>query len=197
MAYEDRVENFQKFKDISYYIIIGVVSFMSVAFLPFVGSALEGELVLPDSPIAWAIWGITKLFISLINIVIFHSFLKQAKINIKDNIDYLEAVKKLALANKHKNLRPRSPKRYFGRIWGTKGTTLFITSFMSAIVLGESVLMFDLNVFLSYLFTVFMAVVFGYLQMRASEEYWVEEFPAYADDELSRVELERQEVKEC
>lgn len=41
-TYEERVENYIKFKDVAYYVIIAVVSFVSVAFLPFLSSAVEG-----------------------------------------------------------------------------------------------------------------------------------------------------------
>lgn len=193
MSYEQRVENYQKFKDISYYLIIAVVSFASVSFLPFIGSTLSGDIVWPKTRMEWAIWIIARLLVSIINIVIFHSFLQQAKVNVKEDKNYLLAIETLAKVNKHKNLKPRSPKRYFGNIWGTKGLSLFVSSIASSVVLAEAMLSFELNVFLSYVFTIFMAIIFGYLQMRSSEDYWTSEFLAYANDQLSRIELTKSE----
>jgi hypothetical protein len=195
--YEDRIKRYETFKNNAYYLIIGIVSFFAVAFLPFIGSVLGGELVLPTNPLEWAIFITTKLLVAGINVITFYSFIQQAKVNIKDNKDYKEGLKKLNIVNKHKNLKPRSPKTYFGRIWGTKGVILTISSLASAVVLAESVLNFEVSTFLSYLFTIFMAIIVGYLQMRSAEDYWISEFPAYADDELRKVELTRQEVKEC
>lgn len=197
MTYEERSQNYQKFKDVAYYVIIAVISFVSVAFLPFVGSALQGDIVWPKNEIEWMIWVSTRLLISIINVIIFYSFLQQAKINIKDDKNYLLALENLAKANKHKKLKPRSPNRYFGRIWGTKGFMLFISSIASSIVLAEAMLNFELMAFLSYIFTVFMAIIFGYLQMRGTEDYWTSEFLAYANDELRRIELSTSGDKEC
>ena len=45
MAYEERLKQYTKFKDVVYYIIIAVVSFASVAFLPFIGSAIAGTFM--------------------------------------------------------------------------------------------------------------------------------------------------------
>lgn len=138
-----------------------------------------------------------KLLISAINIIIFYSFLQQAKINVKDDKNYLLALETLKEANQYKKLQPRSPKRYFGVLWGTKGATLFVSSILSSIVLAQAILDFDLASFLSYLFTVFMAVIFGYLQMRATESYWTNEFLEYANDKLRQAKLELSEDKEC
>ena len=45
MDFERRQQNYEKFKNISYYLVIGLVSFVSVAFLPFINSSLQGEVV--------------------------------------------------------------------------------------------------------------------------------------------------------
>lgn len=50
MEFENRQEVYAKFKDVAYYIIIAVVSFLASAFLPFIGSALSGEFVWPKNP---------------------------------------------------------------------------------------------------------------------------------------------------
>lgn len=45
MDFENRQEVYAKFKDVAYYIIIAVVSFLAAAFLPFIGSAISGDFV--------------------------------------------------------------------------------------------------------------------------------------------------------
>ena len=97
--------------------------------------------------------------------------MSQGKVNIKDDKRYLEALEILGRVQQHKHLKPRSPSKYFGKIWASKGTTLFITSALSAMVLAEALLVFDLATFLSYVFTVLLAIVFGFLQMLQTEEY--------------------------
>ena len=172
MTYEDRLTNYEKFKQVVYYIIIAVVSFASVAFLPFIGSVISGTFVWPHGPLEWAIWVTGKILVSIINVLIFYSFLSQGKVNIKDDKHYLEAIELLKQVQRHqKQLKPRSPKKYLSRVWGTKGVTLFITSILSAMVLSEALLVFDLATFLSYVFTVLLAIVFGFLQMLKTEEY--------------------------
>jgi hypothetical protein len=71
---------------------------------------------------------------------------------------------------------------------------IFITSVLSAIVLAEAMLVFDLASFLSYCFTVVMGVVMGYLQMRQTEDYWTSEYLAYAKDELSKYTEEQERL---
>lgn len=193
MDFQQRQEYYAKFKDIAYYLIIAVVSFVAAAFLPFVGSALTGTMVWPQSPIEWAIWITTKLCVALINIILLYCFLAQAKVNIKDDKNYLEAQDILRRINKDKLLVARSPKKYFGKLWGTKGVMTFLSSILSAVVLAEAMLVFDLSSFLSYVFTVVMGVIIGYLQMRTTEEYWTSEYLSYAKDELSKWEKQKAE----
>lgn len=181
MKYEDRKNVYSSIRDYSYYILIAIVSFASVAFLPFVGSYLTGDVIFPSTPMEWLIWIVTKLAISVINVIIFYSFLEQAKINIKDHPDYVRANETMNSKVLKKELKPRSPKKYFGGIWSRKGTTIFVSSLLSSIVLAEAILQFDLTSFLAYVFTVFLGLVFGFLQMNRTELYWVDEYPKYVD----------------
>lgn len=45
MDYNTRQQTYEKFREISYYFIIGLVSFVSVAFLPFINSSLQGQVI--------------------------------------------------------------------------------------------------------------------------------------------------------
>lgn len=95
----------------------------------------------------------------------------QAKINVKEHPNYLLGLEIMGKVQKSKNLKPRSPRKFFGKAWGTKGTTLFISTLASTVILTEALLRFDLVSFLTYIFTVFLATVFGYFQMRTTEDY--------------------------
>lgn len=71
---------------------------------------------------------------------------------------------------------------------------IFVSSILSAIVLAEAILVFNLAVFLSYCFTVIMGVVMGYLQMRQAEDYWTSEYLAYAKDQEAKKKEEEIEA---
>ena len=183
MEFETRQDIYTKFKDIAYYIIIAVVSFLAAAFLPFIGSTISGEFRWPSSPMEWAIWIVSKLCVASINMILLYCFLAQAKVNVREDKNYIQAREILKKLEKYKHLAARSPKRYFGKVWGSKGIMIFVSSILSAIVLAEAILVFNLAVFLSYCFTVIMGVVMGYLQMRQAEDYWTSEYLAYAKDQ--------------
>ena len=68
-----------------YYVIIGIISFLSVAFLPMVGSTIGLAWKLPDTTAGWVVWVVSRLIIATINVLIFYSFMEQAKLNVKDN----------------------------------------------------------------------------------------------------------------
>lgn len=56
---------------------------------------------------------------------------------------------------------PRSPEEWKRDTYGKKGVSLAITTALSVIGLTQAILTFDLTAMLTYLFTVFMGVVFG------------------------------------
>ena len=195
MEFETRQDIYTKFKDIAYYIIIAVVSFLAAAFLPFIGSTISGEFRWPSSPMEWAIWIVSKLCVASINMILLYCFLAQAKVNIREDKNYIQAKEILKKLEKYKHLAARSPKRYFGKVWGAKGIMICISSILSAIVLAEAILVFNLAVFLSYCFTVIMGVVMGYLQMRQAEDYWTSEYLAYAKDSAEKAALKDEQKK--
>lgn len=101
--------------------------------------------------------------------------MQQGKVNVKDNKYYLEAAHILEREMKIERL-PISPGRHLGRVYGGKGTTLFISSMLSVFALTQAILVFDLVAFLTYLFTIIMGIVFGLMQMKNEEYYWTVEY---------------------
>lgn len=164
-----------------YYFIIGGISLVTLVFLPMVGSEVGMEWNLPTTPIGWGIWIITKLIVSILNILLFHCFMEQAKINVKDNERYKEAYAKLyEIAPKVYN--PRSPKQWNKREYTTKGITLFVFTALSTVALTQAVLTFDYMSLLTYLFTIIIGIVFGIIQMKKAELYWTTEFCDFANN---------------
>ena len=169
----------EKAKQNMYYILIGIISFISVAFLPMVGSTVGLEWKLPDTPTGWVVWAISRLIIATINVLIFYSFMEQAKLNVAKDPHYIEATEILLKAKKADHT-PRSPRKWQALQYGKRGTKIFISSALSVVALGQAILSFDWVSMLAFIFTIAMGVVFGILQMKKAEAYWTDEFYRYA-----------------
>ena len=169
----------EKAKQNMYYILIGIISFISVAFLPMVGSTVGLGWKLPDTPTGWVVWAISRLIIATINVLIFYSFMEQAKLNVAKDPHYIEATEMLLKAKKADHT-PRSPRKWQALQYGKRGTKIFISSAMSVVALGQAILSYDWISMLAFIFTIAMGIVFGILQMKKAEAYWTDEFYRYA-----------------
>lgn len=169
----------EKVRQSLYYAVIGVVSFIAVAFLPMLGSNVEAGWNLPKDGVGWLVWAVTKTLTAIINITIFYCFNQQALLNVKDDERYITAWNKMYRLDKEK--APRSPKHWTIQQYAGKGTGIFIGTLASTIALVQAVLSYDWVVALTFVMTIIMGLVFGVLQMRSAERYWTEEFPAYVD----------------
>lgn len=168
-----------KIRQYMYYFLIGIVSFIALAFLPMVGTEIGMAWNIPTTTVGWIVWAAAKIIVSIINILIFHCFMCQAKLNVKDNEYYIKA-RDILVKIKEKNVLPKSPQKWNGEQYGKKGTTIFITSALSTVALSQALLTFDWISMLTYLFTIIMGLIFGVLQMKKAEEYWTDEYYRYA-----------------
>ena len=162
-----------------YYCLIFLLSLVVMTVAPMFSPAINTDLgiaaVFPHSPIGWAIYVCTKLFVGIVNLLLFHCFVKQARINIKDNARYIEACKIYEMYHP-REYNPRGPKQYFGQLYRKKGIMIFATSILSAVVLTNAILAFDLTAFVTYCMTILMGIIFGILKMKEVENYWTGEF---------------------
>lgn len=169
----------EKFSLNFYYCLIFLLSLlvMTVApmFTPSANTDLGIAAVFPHSVIGWAIYVCTKVFVGVVNLLLFHCFVKQAKLNIKDNEKYIAACKVYEMYHP-KEYSPRGPKQYFGQLYRKKGIMIFLTSMLSAVVLTNAILSFDVTAFVTYCMTIVMGLVFGILKMKEVEAYWTGEF---------------------
>lgn len=163
----------------TYYFIIGISSLFALVFLPMVGSEIGLGFDVPDTVSGWIVWIASKCIVSSLNVLIFHSFKQQAKINVKNDKNYTEA-NAILNRSKPKEYHPRSPKTYQTKAYAKKGTTIFITSGLATIALTQAILRFDAMTMLTYLFTIIMGVIFGIMTMFKDEEYWTTEYLDYA-----------------
>ena len=179
----------QTLKQGMYYIIIAVISLISVVFLPMVGTTLGLGWKLPDTTAGWVVWGVSRAIVATINVLLFHSFMEQAKLNIKDNEHYKEA-REILVKVKKKEHKPKSPAQWNAAQYGKKGTSLFLSSAMSVVAIGQAVLSYEWATALAYLFTLGMGIIFGIMQMKKAETYWTTEYYEYA---LMRKRMEEEQ----
>lgn len=167
-----------KVRQYIYYFIIGILSLITLTFLPMIGSAIGLDWNVPTTAVGWIVWAAVKLIMAVINVLIFHSFMCQAKLNVKDNEKYRQAMDILSKAKEEH--APRSPRKWNAEQYGKKGVTIFITTALATIALTQAMLTFDWVSMLTYLFTIIMGLIFGVLQMKTAENYWTDEFYRYA-----------------
>ena len=179
---------YDKIKNYIYYILIVVVSFCSTAFLPFIGSTIDINFVPPQNAMEWLIYFAGRLIISGINVGIYYCFTQQAIVNVRDNENYKKACAIMTDVNRKRKHVPRSPSKFIGMQWATKGTTVFLSSAAATFMLTGIVLRFDIMTFLVYAFTVLLAVAFGIMTMKNHEYYWANEFYEYALIEQMKIE---------
>ena len=168
-----------KVKQYLNYVIIGIVSLIALVFLPMLGSTVGLNWNIPNTAVGWIVWVTTKLIVATLNVLIFHCFMQQAKVNVRDNENYKRA-RFILINQKEKEILPKSPNKWSSQQYIKKGTTIFITTGLSTIALTQAILSFDYVSMLTYLFTIVMGLIFGVLEMKTAEEYWTDEYLQYA-----------------
>lgn len=162
-----------------YYILIGLLSVIAMLFLPMVGSEVGMTFKWPTTPSGWTVFISGKAMAALINVLIFHAFVLQAKVNVKDDPSYREA-RDLLISASHKEVLPRSPAEINKKEYGGKATSIFVGSVLGSFSLGQAILTYDWMQLLTYVVTIVMGIVFGVLEMRKYEEYYTGEYLEYA-----------------
>lgn len=171
---------YEKTKAYTYYILIGIVSLISVIFLPMVGSEIGMGWNIPNTMTGWIVWGVGRVAIAVINVLIFYGFMEQGKLNVVDHENYVKAIAILMKTKKHKEEIPKSPTKWQASQYGKKGTTIFFSSALSVMAFSQAILSYEWSTMLAFIFTIVMGIVFGIMQMRKSEAYWSLEFYEYA-----------------
>lgn len=165
-----------------YYGLVFLLSLCMLIFLPMLGSTGNLGYNLPQTKIGWIVFVVTKTVVAVINLLIFHCFICQAKLNVKDDTRFVKANE--ILGKLRREVLPRSPKRFFAKEYGVKGTTTFLFSALSVVALTNAILCFDWIAFLTYVLTLMMGIIFGVLEMKKVEMFWTEEYLAYAQHRL-------------
>ena len=185
-------------KQYLYYVIIGVFTFIVLVFMPMLGSSLDGNLKLPEGKGAWIMFVITRIFIAITNIIIFYSFMQQAKLNVRNN-EYYKAANEILIKTKNsKEKKPMSPKKWETSQYLKKGTTIALGTVFALFSLSQAILSYKYTDLISYVILIFSATVFGIFQMKKAEIYWTTEYYRYAkmiEEENKPIE-ETQEIND-
>lgn len=179
-----------------YYALIFTLSTVCLFFLPMVGSTAGLTFNLPTTAVGWIVWSVSNICSATFNTLLFHFFIKQGKLNIRDDPAYLSANDLLQKNELRKVETPLSPKEWHSRQYRNKGITLFIFTALGTISFGQAILLFDLVKFLSQLITLLIGLIFGFMEMKATEEYWTVEYPEYAELRVKQLQEEKKKDAE-
>ena len=168
------------FNQYFWYGLIFILSLISLFFLPMLGTEIGLAWTLPNTSIGWIVWTISNLTASVLNVLMFHSFIKQGKLNILEHPSYQEATNLLKENQIGKIENPRSPQVWAKKQYTNKGVSLALFTFLGTISFGHAILTFNLVKFLAQLITLLFGLIFGFMQMKSTEEYWTIEYLEYA-----------------
>lgn len=172
------------------YIIIAILSVAAVFFLPFLGTSIGLGFAIPNTAAGWVVYVITKLCIVVINLLIFDQFMKRAKVNASASPYFQEA---------EQILRTHSPDdepilpaaTYIRSMYRSKMISTAIFTVLGVFGFTNAILTFDWVAMLSYIFTILMGLVFGWISMSEAEVIWIEKHYKYAK------QVEREKAEEA
>ena len=169
-----------KIKNGMYYILTALLSIVSIIVFPMLdNSKLTFRDAFPNNPTAWTLWIIERALIVFMNIMIMSNFILQARNNVKENANYKKA-NEILNKNKPKNYKPRSPAQFLSKIYVHKGIMLTISALASLIAIGEAAINYNYLLLIATAVTIIIAITFGYISMKSTEEYWTNEYLDYA-----------------
>lgn len=195
MNFKDQI--IAKIRQTIYYWIIFLTSMVVLVFLPMVGSEAGLEFNIPTTTAGWILYIVTKLLVAVLNVIIFFSFMQQAKLNVRDDPKYVKACEIMGRVKKEKAYIPRAPRVWERKQYMHKGVTIFLTTAISVVALANAFLTYDYMTLLTYAITIIMGIIFGLLQMATAEEYWTKEFYDYAIrfEEAEMINSPQNEIK--
>lgn len=187
-----------KMKNGIYYILTALLSIVSIVVFPMLdNSNLTFKDTFPTTATGWTLWVIERVLIIVMNLLILNNFVLQARRNIKDNDNYIQA-NKILDKYKPKGYKPQSPSQYMSRMYLKKGGSLTITAAASLITIGEAAINYNYLLLIATVVTIVFAIVFGVVAMHNTEMYWTTEYLDYAHMiEDNRNKIEEKEIKQC
>ena len=170
------------FRDISYFLIIGIISIIVVFIIPLISGAVYGDIGMyfPKTTEGWIVYWCIRGGSVVGNVAVFVLFKQQAKMNIRNNENYLKAKEILSEHFESKEFVPRSPRQMNLREYIIKVTSVIATTILSGVTISALAISFDFITFLSCIVATVIAICFGWVTMIKNEIYWTEEYLEYA-----------------
>ena len=152
----------------------------------------------PTTPAGWVVYITQQAIMALVNILIFHSFICQSYINVKDNPNYIQA--RDIFHKDNKEYIPLTLAQFNRKEYGRKGVFIFIGTLLGGFALTQAILSYDYIRMLAYLFTIILGIIFGVYEMKKYEEYLTYEYLQSAlyyqkKEEEKRMEEERKNAE--
>lgn len=188
----------EQLKLYTYYILIAILSLLSVIVFPILNSTADISDTFPKDPTGWVMYCLIRVLVVVMNMLIFTNFLQQSKLNVKDEENYKRANQILGRC-KPKDYHPRSPKQYLTKEYTVKGAFLVVGTVASLFVIGNAIINYDYMLLIATVFSVITSIVFGIMTMRKAEIYYVSEYLDYAlliEKKLNE-KVTRKEIEEC
>ena len=170
------------FRDISYFLIIGIISIIVVFIIPLISGAVYGDIGMyfPKTTEGWIVYWCIRGGSVVGNVAVFVLFKQQAKMNIRNNENYLKAKEILSEHFESKEFIPRSPRQMNLKEYIIKVTSVVAMTILSGVTISALAISFDFITFLSCVVSTVIAICFGWVTMIKNEIYWTEEYLEYA-----------------
>ena len=195
---DSRIATRKAINDYAYYVMIMLVSLLVVFIPPIIIGGVTGDFQssFPKTPLAWAIWVVLNVSTAIGNMSILVFFKLQAKKNVRNDPNYIEANQILARLTTEENMFiPRSPEKMNRKEYITKSACIIFSTFASFFAIASLIINFSLMSLLSCIVSMIIALIMSWVTMLKNEEYWTEEYLLYAKMVEKQYE-QRKESKE-
>lgn len=192
--------------DSAYFIIIGLISLLSVFIPPLFMGCLSSDigLAFPKSVEGWVLWSIMNGSTAIANISLLVLFKLQAKKNARKDPNFIKANEILnKLAGRKEVFIPRSPAKMDIGDYTKKIIAIVISTFTASITLTSLLLSFDWMTLLSCLVSIIITICIAWITMLNNEIYWTEEYILYAEmiekkqaEQIAKLDRESSEKEE-
>lgn len=173
----------RKLNDSAYFIIIGLISMLTVFLPPLFMGCLSSDigLAFPKNLEGWILWSIMNISTAIANISLLILFKLQAKKNSRNDPNFKEANEILnRLSGVKEVFIPRSPAKMNTTDYTKKVIAIIISTFTASITLTSLILSFSWMTLLSCLVSIIITLCVSWITMINNEEYWCEEYLLYA-----------------
>jgi len=180
---EDRKEIRKTLNDSAYFIIIGLISMLTVFIPPLFMGCLSSDigLAFPKTLEGWILYAILNSSTAIANISLLVLFKLQAKKNARSNDNFKKANEILnKLAGRKEVFIPRSPAKMDAGDYTRKVLAIVVSTLTASITLTSLILSFDWMTLLSCLVSIIITLCISWITMINNEIYWTEEYLLYA-----------------